>query len=177
MATSMMPPPCPLPGAEVEPGRLSTTALPTPIALPPPSATTRSTCFSSASARAASAASLGTCGATPSNSATSRGPSASRTARAAADDLRLGVHIKRMRSPSPSVSAPSRRIAPRPNRTRGGSIKLALLGERSALHHFEWVRFDLEQLTIGTLEIERVLDPIRTEVLDPAPIQLAANAL
>src|SRR3989441_8708989 len=161
-----------------------TTPFPTPMALPPPKVTTTSTSFSSASFRAESTASRGTCGATSVNSATSRAGRpfhtgrrrASRTSSAWTEALRLGVHTNRMRRPSAAASRPARSIAPRPKRTRG-AMNVQLLGERTALHHFEWIGLDLQQFPIRALEIQRVLDPIRTEILDVALVELPTNAV
>src|SRR2546426_10101199 len=155
----------------------SATPFPTPIALPPPIATTTSICFSAASARAASTASRGTCGATSANSATSRLPSDVRTRSAGLDRLRLGVQTKRTRWPNGSVSAPTRPIAPRPKRTRGALSVQPLLGERAALHHFERIGLDLQQFPIRALEVERVLHAIRPEILDAAPVEFAPDAV
>src|SRR2546427_375939 len=131
-------------------------------------ATTTSILFSSACARAAATVSTGTCGSTSANSATSRLPSDARTRAACIDAFRLGVQTKRTRCPSASASAPTRSIAPRPSRTRGAFRVQPLLGERATLHHFQRVSLDLEQFPVRALEVQRVLDAIRAEILDAA---------
>src|SRR5438128_6296765 len=152
------------------------TPFPTPIALPPPMATTTSTFCRSATARAASTVSLGTCGITPAKSATRRLPSDARTRSAWLDAFRLGVQTKRTCCPSASASAPTRSIAPRPKRTRGALSVQPLLGERTALHRFERVGLDLQQFPIRALEVERVLHPIGPEVFDAASIEFSPDA-
>src|SRR5947208_1179776 len=147
------------------------------MALPPPIATTTSTCFPSARARAAPTDSRGTCGATSANSATNRLPSDARTRAACVEDFRLGVQTKRTRWPSASASAPTRSTAPRPKRTRGALSVQPLLGERTALHRFERVGLDLQQFPIRALEVERVLYSIRPEILDAAFIEFTPDAV
>src|SRR5438093_4386889 len=157
--------------------RPSAIPFPTPIALPPPIATTTSTCFSAPSALAASTASRGTCGATSVNSAANRLPSDARTRAACVEDFRLGVQTKRTCCPSASASAPTRSTAPRPKRTRGALSVQPLLGERTALHGFERVGLDLQQFPIRALEVERVLYPIRPEILNAASIEFSTDAI
>src|SRR5919197_3727382 len=142
-----------------------TTPFPTPIVLPPPNATTRFTWRCAARDWAAATASLGTCGATPSNSAISPAPSALRTRLATCEFVRLGVHIRRMRSPSTLASTPTLATAPRPKRTRGAWSAAVLLGERPALHHFQRIGLDFQEFAVRPLEVERVLHPIGPEVL------------
>src|SRR3982074_2417114 len=153
------------------------TPFPTPIALPPPIATTRSTVCAFARARAASTASTGTCGSTSVNSATRRLPSDARTRAAWLDAFRLGVQTKSTRRPSASASAPTRSIAPRPKRTRGAVSVQPLLGERATLHHFQRVGLDLQQFPIRALEIKRILHAIRSEIFDPALVELPLDAI
>src|SRR5207244_3178598 len=152
------------------------TPFPTPMALPPPMATTTSTFCRSATARAASTVSRGTCGVTSANSATRRLPSEARTRWAELDAFRLGVQTKRTRCPSASASAPTRSTAPRPKRTRGALRVQPLLGEWAALHHCESIGLDLQQFPIGAFEVERVLHPIRAEVLDGTRVDLTTEA-
>src|SRR5216683_5665766 len=154
-----------------------TTPFPTPIALPPPMATTTSILCCSARARAASTASRGTCGSTSVNSATSRLPSEARMRAAWLDVFKLGVQTKRTCRPRVSGSEPTRSIAPRPKRTRGAFSVQPLLGERAALHHFERVGLDLQQFPVRALEVEGVLDPIRAEVLDFAGVELPPDTI
>src|SRR5438309_6220070 len=154
-----------------------TTPFPTPIALPPPMATMTSTCFCSASARAALTVSTGTCGSTSANSATNRFPSDARTRMACVDAFRLGVQTKRTRCPSSADSAPTRSIAPRPKRTRGALSVQPLLGERTTLHHFQRIGLDFQQFPVRALEVQRVLDSIRAEILDLALVELATDAI
>src|SRR5439155_16779212 len=52
-----------------------------------------------------------------------------------------------------------------------------LLGDWAALHRFEGVGLDLQQFPIRALEIERVLYPIRPEILDAPPVQFATDAI
>src|SRR5207237_8861321 len=67
--------------------------------------------------------------------------------------------------------------APLPNRTRGASTVQRLLSELAPLHHQQGIALDLEQLAVRTLEVERVLDPVRAEVRDAAAVQLAPDAV
>src|SRR6202171_1992670 len=155
----------------------NTTPFPTPMALPPPRATTTSILWCSARARAASTASRGTCGSTSVNSADKRLPSEVRTRAAWLDAFRLGVQKKRTDCPCVSGSDPTRTIAPRPKRTRGAFSVQPLLRERAALHHFERIGLDLQQFPIRALEVQRVLHPIRSEILDAALVELPADAI
>src|SRR6266704_762177 len=152
------------------------TPFPTPIALPPPNTTTTSIFCCWARARAASTVSRGTCGSTCVNSATRRSPSELRTPAARRDAFRLGVQTNSTCCPSASASAPTRSIAPRPKRTRG-ALSVQLLGERAALHHFERIGLDFQQFPIRALEVQRVFDPIRSEILDVALVELPTNAI
>src|SRR3984893_12580874 len=147
------------------------------MALPPPMATTTSVLCCSARARAASTVSLGTCGSTSVNSAAKRLPSEARTRAAWLDAFSLGVQTKSTLCPRVSASEPTRSIAPRPKRTRGALSVQPLLGERTALHHFQWIGLDLQQLPIRALEVQGVLDPIRTKVLDSTLVELATDAI
>src|SRR3981081_4190298 len=121
-----------------------TTPFPTPMTLPPPMATTTSILCCSASARAESTVSRGTCGSTSVNSAASRLPSALRTRAACVDAFRLGVQTKRTGCPGVSASEPARTTAQRPKRTRGAMSVQSLLGDLTALHHLERVGLDLQ---------------------------------
>src|SRR5207244_11115466 len=153
-----------------------TTPFPTPMALPPPNTTTTSIFCCWARARAASTVSRGTCGSTLANSATRRVPSDARIRCAWLDPFRLGVQTNSTCSPSASASAPTRSIAPRPKRTRG-ALTVQLLGERTALHYFQRIGLDFQQFPIRALEIQRVFDPIRSEILDVALVELPTNAI
>src|SRR5712692_5605720 len=154
-----------------------TIPFPTPIALPPPRATTTSIWCRSARVRAASTVSRGTCGSTSVNSAASPLPSEVRIRAACLDAFRLGVQTNSTRWPRVSGSEPTRSIAPRPKRTRGAFSVQPLLGERAALHHFERVGLDLQQFPIRALEIQRILHTVRAEILDATLVELPADAL
>src|SRR5207249_9344599 len=82
-----------------------------------------------------------------------------------------------MRSPSMAASVPTPSLAPRPKRTRGALTVQSLLGEWAALHHFQRIGLDLQQFPIRALEVERVLDPIRSEILDVALVELPTNPI
>src|ERR1700694_131244 len=140
-------------------------------------ATTTSMSFCSARTRAASTVSWGTCCSTCVNSATNPLPSDARTRAACIDAVRRGVQRKRTRCPSSAASAPTRSSAPRPKRTRGALSVQPLLGERATLHHFQRIGLDFQQYPSRALEVQRVLDPIRAEILDASLVELAANAI